>query len=89
MTMYYVVAVFDSAMDGFSRPFFVPTTQAAVRSFTDEINRASPDNPMFAHPEDYALHELGSFEDLTGRFTNLEDPRLLVRGKDVSRKENA
>jgi hypothetical protein len=87
MTVSIVVAVHDSALDAYSRPFFVPTTQAAVRSFSDEVNRASPDNPMFAHPEDYTLHQLGTWSDASGEFENLADILLLVRGKDVSRKE--
>lgn len=87
MTVSIVVAVHDSALDAYSRPFFVPTTPAAVRSFSDEVNRASPDNPMFAHPEDYTLWQLGVWSDASGEFENLPNVVLLVRGKDVSRKE--
>lgn len=87
MAKSFVVAVFDSALDAYSRPFFVPTTQAAVRSFTDEVNRSSAENPLFAHPEDFTLHLIGEWEDSTGLFKNLEEIQMLVRAKDVSRKE--
>lgn len=80
----FVVAVFDSALDAYSRPFFVPTTQIGVRSFSDEVNRGgSGDNPLFNHPSDYSLYCLGAWDDHSGRFENFESPELLVRAKDV------
>lgn len=82
-TKNYVVAVYDSALDAYSRPFFVPTTQIGVRSFADEVNRVSVDNPLNRHPDDYSLYCLGSWDDHSGRFENLERPEVLVRAKDV------
>lgn len=80
----YVCAVFDSAVQAFGQPFFVPALGAAVRSFTDEVNRRVPDNALAAHPEDYVLHALGTFEDESGVFDVSEDSRrVLCRGKDV------
>lgn len=80
----YVCAVFDSAVLAFGQPFFVPALGAALRSFSDEVNRAAPDNALHAHPEDYTLHALGTFEDETGTFEADEDSRrVLARGKDV------
>ena len=55
----YIVAVHDQAADAFMRPFFVPSIGMAIRSFTDEVNRA--DSEMNRHPGDYTLHELGVF----------------------------
>lgn len=80
----YVCAVFDSAVQAFGQPFFVPALGAALRSFADEVNRSAPDNALHAHPEDYTLHALGTFEDETGTFEWTEDSRrVLARGKDV------
>lgn len=85
MSKLYVVAVKDSAIEAFNRPFYVPAVGAAVRSFTDEVNRKAEDNPMHAHPDDYSLHVLAVFDDETGTFSpeNPEGPRLLARGKDI------
>lgn len=74
-----VVAVRDRAIDSFSRPFFVPSIGAAIRSFRDEVNNA--DSPMYAHPEDYDLYELGWFEDSSGTFGS-DGPRQVAIGKD-------
>lgn len=78
-----VVSIRDRAVDAFMRPVFVPAAGAAVRSFTDEVNRPSAENEMNRHPDDYDLYELGHFDDQTGRFTLHDDARLLVRAKDV------
>lgn len=76
-----IVAVRDSAMDAYARPFFVPNTATAVRSFKDEVQNEQ--SPMSKHPEDYALWELGTFEEDDGKFENLPSPRQLVRAMDV------
>lgn len=77
-----VVAVRDSAVDAFMRPFFVPTTGVAVRSFRDEVLRKESD--MFRHASDYELFHIASFDEETGRFVNLESPRSLLRGADCA-----
>lgn len=80
----YVCAVFDSAVQAFGQPFFVPALGAAIRSFTDEVNRKASDNALANHPDDYTLHALGTFEDETGTFEADDNSRrALCRGKDV------
>lgn len=79
-----VCAVRDSAVDAFAGPVFVPNTALAVRSFRDESSK--PESPIYKHPADYALFELGSFDEETGKFYNLESPRQLIRGSDIVEK---
>jgi len=74
----------DSALGSFQRPFFVPTVGVAIRGFGDEVARGG-DSVLSAHPEDYELFELAHFDEVSGRFTNLSDPRSLARGKDFER----
>jgi hypothetical protein len=76
-----LVAVRDSAMAAFMNPFVVQATGQAVRSFTDEVNRAAQDNALNQHPEDFELYQVGFFDDDTGEFSN--ELARLVRGKDV------
>lgn len=80
-----ICAVRDSAVNAFIRPFYVPAVGAAIRGFSDEVNRK--DSEMHKHPEDYELFELGVFDEDTGRFSQLSEPRALARGKDVFVKE--
>lgn len=77
-----VVAVRDRAVQAFSRPFFVPSIAAAVRSFTDEVNRNAEDNPMNKHPDDYELWELAWFDEESGLFGAI-DQRCVSRAKDI------
>lgn len=78
------VAVRDSAVDAFMRPFFVPTTAFAVRSLLEALK--DPQSPMVSSPQDFALFELGAFDEETGRFENLEAPKQLVRVQDLKEK---
>lgn len=80
MTKYVIVAVRDRALDAFNRPYFAPTTGAAIRAFSDEINRG--DSPMNPHAEDYDLFDLGTWDDETGQFHG-EMRKQIAIGKDV------
>lgn len=75
-----IVSIRDSAVNAFMQPFFVPAVGAAVRAFGDEVARK--ETPMNAHPDDYELFELGTFDDSVGRVIMLPEPRSLARGKD-------
>jgi hypothetical protein len=87
MTIHIIVSVKDRAIDAYGRPFVVPTTGAAIRSFTDETNRS--DSEMYKHPEDYDLYEMGTFCDQTGTFLPPDGgvPRVLTRAQDIIIKE--
>jgi len=79
-----VVSIFDRASEAFGRPAFVPARAAAVRGFTDEVNRDEPNNDLRRHPDDFDLYILGEFDDSKGIFTTDDSyPLVLVRGKDV------
>jgi len=82
MTIHIAVAVKDSAVQAFNRPFFVPTVATAVRSYTDEVNRAAEDNQMYRHPEDFELWVIGAFDDEKGEFLPSER-QCVCRAKDV------
>ncbi|QCQ84957.1 nonstructural protein [Blackfly microvirus SF02] len=75
----------DSAADVFSQPMFVPATGVAVRTFTNEVLRDDPNNALNRYPADFSLYELGTFDDATGQFDNLDAPNRLIRAVDVSR----
>lgn len=81
-----VMSVRDRAADTFSQPMFLPAVGVGVRIFTDEVNRAAEGNQAYAHPEDFDLYELGTFDDSTGVFTCLDRPRQVAIGKDVAKR---
>lgn len=83
MSVLKICAVFDTAVQAFGRPIFVPAIGAATRSFTDEVNRKDQDNQLNQHPEDFELYYLADFDEATGTFITTEPKRILTRGKDL------
>lgn len=82
---YKVFSIRDRAADVYGQPFYAPTRGAAIRMFTDEVNRKDDNNNLYKHPEDFDLYELGVFDDNTGQFTTDQVEQVCV-GKDVSVK---
>ena len=88
MSKFIVCAVFDSAIQAFGQPIFVQAVGAAIRSFSDEVNRKADDNQFYNHPDDFELRSLSTWDNESGVFGSLDDgPRVLSRGKDVADKE--
>lgn len=85
MTKQAVCAVFDSAVQSYMRPMFVPKPAVAVRSFIDELKRGGQDNSLAAHPEDYHLSYLADYDEDSGQFSLPEGGVVvLIRGKDAA-----
>lgn len=80
----YVIAMRDRVAQIYGQPVFVGNVASAIRSFGDQIN--DPQSQVSKHPNDYDLFELGSFDDESGRFTNLDQPRQLALGRDLLNK---
>lgn len=80
--IYCICAIFDSAVQSFGRPVFVPANGAATRSFYDEINHPDGKSDLAKHPDDFELYFMGTFDDQTATW-KMNEPQLLARGKDV------
>lgn len=80
MTTKTICAVRDRAIDSFGQPIYVHTNAQAARMFRDEINREGSE--MGAHPEDFDLYEIGSYNEETAKLEALSTPRLISIGKD-------
>lgn len=81
MPLTQVMSVRDTKSDTFGRPFFAPSLGAAIRSFADFVN-SKEDSDIVRHPEDFNLYHLGTFDDETGKFTELEVPKQVSIGID-------
>lgn len=79
-----VFTVRDRATDQFGTPMFMVNNGQAIRSFSDEINRADKDNQLFNHSEDFDLYRIGTFNTDSGEF-DVGRPEQLVIGKDCKR----
>lgn len=77
----FVCSIFDRGVQSFGQPLFVPHTNAAVRSFIDEVNRPAPDNNLYNHSDDFDLYLIAEYDDSTGVFS-VNSPSILIRAKD-------
>lgn len=67
-------AVYDSKAGAFLPPFILPRVEMAQRVFSDCVN--SDQHQFAAHPDDYTLFQLGSFDDESGKFTPRKNGKL-------------
>jgi len=56
-----IFSIHDNKASAYLPPFNLPTTQMAVRTFTDTLN--DPNHAFAKHPEDYTLFHIGTFDD--------------------------
>jgi len=77
-----IFCVRDRAANVFGQPQFTASTGSAIRGFTDGVNRKDAQNIMNAHPEDFDLYLLGTYDDNTGEFET-HTPKQIAVGKDV------
>ena len=78
-----IVSILDTAAGAYGRPAYVASEGVAMRQFQDEVNRASDDNQLYRHPDDFQLFYLGTFDDNTGAMDLLAQPMMIARAKDV------
>lgn len=65
-----IFSVYDSKAKAHLPPFFLPEEGMAIRTFKDCIN--SKEHQFGAHPEDYTLKQIGTFDDSSGVLLNTE-----------------
>lgn len=82
----HIYCVRDTAIAQYGNPMFLVARGQAIRSFTDEVNRASDDNQMYKHPDDFELYELGEYDSTEAKFET-KTPELVIRGKDIKVRE--
>ncbi len=75
-----IYSVYDMATGTYQKPFFAPADGLVTREFQDICSKA--DTPYFAHPEDYTINRLGSFDDQTGKLSD-EMNECLATGLEV------
>lgn len=73
-------AVRDSKANAYLQPFFSSASGSALRALGDAV--ADVKSPFHAHPEDYILYELGTFDDNTGEIAPLIPIKILANASD-------
>ena len=77
----------DAKTEAFSNPFYAPNRPAGVRLFDGIVN--DPSSTIYANPEDFALFEIGVFDDGVGLVTSELQPVHVINALDVKRDAEA
>lgn len=73
-----VFSIYDSKAEVFAIPVFFRNAGEAIRAFQTAVGDA--ESPYCQHPEDYSLHEIGSFDEDSGALVALERGPLHLTG---------
>lgn len=79
--IYRIYSIYDAKAGVFSQPFYAPNRAVAMRSFTDEAR--NPQSQVNRHPADFALYELGAFNDSEGIMLEVEHHELIVNAASI------
>lgn len=80
MSTLCLCSVFDVKVGSFAAPFVTKSKGEAIRSFEDAVG--DPKMPFKAHPADYVLFCVGTFDDLTGLVSSFSVAERLVSASD-------
>jgi hypothetical protein len=77
---YQIMTVFDTVSNLYGAPHYAQSKGAAIRGFSDEINRPDENNSFYKHPDDFRLCFLGTYNDDDATFELLSIPETLITG---------
>lgn len=69
-------AVFDSASAMYDGPIPGKADGHIIRHFSDQA--INPDTPIGAHPEDFALVKIGTWDDSKGELVDLQNITMMT-----------
>jgi len=69
--------IYDNQSESFGHPFYVANEKVATRLFIDEINK--PESFIKAHPNDFTLVRIGTYDDSKAIVTGLPKPELVAK----------
>ena len=77
-----LVSVFDHAVGEYAPCMCVNSEAAAIRIFTNEVNRYDPNNLLSTNKTDFSFMWLVNLDLSAGCVVN-RDPRVLIHGRDI------
>lgn len=77
-----VYAVYDMKMKLFLAPFVTRNSAVATRMFADSVN--GENNVVAKHPEDFALYQIGEFDEESGLLVSTQPVNLGLASQFVN-----
>jgi hypothetical protein len=78
--LFTVFSIYDSAIKTWLPPMYARNNGEMIRNFADAVG--DPQSKLAKHPGDYALYEIGTFDDDKCKFTLLNQPVRLCLALD-------
>lgn len=82
--MIRMYSLFDRKMREFGAVVLAPTDEACKRALVEGF-RGARNSTMALYPEDFDLHCVGTFDELTGKVTAADDPTFLSTLEELVR----
>ena len=79
----FVYSIRDAKTESYSTPFFQVSKGSALRMFSDLV--VNPEATISRHPEDFALFELGEWDDNLGKIVSFDQPLHIANAIEFSR----
>lgn len=79
--MMKVFGVYDLKAAAYGQPLFFLTKGIALRAFSDAC--CNPKSVFAEHPGDYVLHELGTYDEASGKLESLKVPEFVASASSV------
>lgn len=79
--MLKIFSIKDVKADVFMHPFFTHNRATAERDFRRMI--ADPQTPIFHNPDDFALFEIGNWNDEVGVIVSRDVPDFVIAASSV------
>lgn len=76
-----IYSVFDRVAETFNTPFFMQSRPLAQRTFSNLV--IDGETQLHKNPSDYALFELGTFDDKDGLIVPHPAPQMVVDAEEV------
>lgn len=73
-----ILAIHDKPVDAFGRPFVSRTVAEGLRTIAIEVNRVAEGNMLNSHAGDYAIYQVGEWDDETGQIKGVDGPPTRV-----------
>jgi hypothetical protein len=70
-----VFSVYDSKVEAYQQPFFMPTEGAAIRLMQQTLEEKN--SMLSKFPADYTLHVIGEWDDQKSELVNLPENKCL------------
>jgi len=77
-------AVYDRKAASYGMPIFAVAVGSAARSFEDACMDSR--SPMCAHPEDFSLSEIGTYEPISGKLSPHPEPKFVISASECVAK---